>query len=186
MYVSRLGGSRRRCLTCGRLAGPSGFPEQRLGGDWILFCSMGAQPEHYGAPCLGGYGSDLYAIRPDGTGLTRLTRSSAATAAVCVPHSDLSGRARISPSHAIGANRDKARRCCRVRQAYLLRRAPASDDPLLTEDKILRFHPRFGQSSALDGSINMTHCWNRESGRSGVATRKISGATAPQQEKCTR
>jgi hypothetical protein len=36
------------------------------------------------------------------------------------------------------------------------------------------------------GSIKMTDCWNRESGRSGVATRKISGATAPQQEKCTR
>jgi hypothetical protein len=37
---------------------------------------MGAQPEHYGAPCLGGYGSDLYAMRPDGSDVTRLTRSS--------------------------------------------------------------------------------------------------------------
>ena len=76
VYSSRLDGSRRSCLTCGRLPGPSGFPEERRQGDWILFCSMGAQPEHFGAPCLGGYGSDLYAMRPDGSEATRLTSSS--------------------------------------------------------------------------------------------------------------
>jgi hypothetical protein len=75
-YVSRLDDSRRRCLTCGRLPGPSGFPAERPQGDWILFCSMGAQPEHYGAPCLGGFGSDLYVMRANGAQLTRLTRSS--------------------------------------------------------------------------------------------------------------
>lgn len=76
VYVSRLNGSHRRCLTCGRLPGPNGFPEERPEGDWILFCSMGAQPEHYGNPCLGGYGSDLYVVRPNGSQLTRLTASS--------------------------------------------------------------------------------------------------------------
>jgi hypothetical protein len=92
VYNSKLDGSRRRCETCGRLQGPNGFAEQqpqagavsrsdasaraRSPGRWILFCSMGAQPEHYGQPCLGGYGSDLYVMRPDGSRLTRLTRAS--------------------------------------------------------------------------------------------------------------
>ncbi len=75
-YISKLNGAKRRCLTCGRLPGPNGFPEQRPEGDWILFCSMGAQPENFGAPCLGGYGSDLYVMRPDGSRVTRLTRKS--------------------------------------------------------------------------------------------------------------
>jgi hypothetical protein len=76
VYLSRLDGSQSRCLSCGQLRGPNGFPEERPQGDWILFCSMGAQPEHYGAPCLGGYGTDLYVMRPDGTEVTRLTRRS--------------------------------------------------------------------------------------------------------------
>jgi hypothetical protein len=76
VYSSRLNGSRRSCLTCGRLPGPNGFPAQRRQGHWILFCSVGVQPEHFGAPCLGGYGSDLYAIRPDGSDVTRLASSS--------------------------------------------------------------------------------------------------------------
>ncbi|HEY6397381.1 MAG TPA: hypothetical protein VIX82_08015 [Solirubrobacteraceae bacterium] len=73
VYVSHLSGSGIRCLTCGRLPGPNGFPEQQPGGRWILFCSMGAQPQHFGGPCLGGYGSDIYVMRPDGTHVTRLT-----------------------------------------------------------------------------------------------------------------
>lgn len=76
VYLSQLDGSDLRCLTCNRPSGPNGFPEERPNADWILFCSMGAQPEHFGAPCLGGYGSDLYVMRPNGTHLTRLTRSS--------------------------------------------------------------------------------------------------------------
>ena len=76
VYVSRLNGTRRRCLSCGRLPGPNGFPEERPERDWILFSSMGAQPEHYGAPGLGGYGTDLYVMRPNGADVTRLTRSS--------------------------------------------------------------------------------------------------------------
>jgi hypothetical protein len=76
VYRSRLDGSQRRCLSCGRLPGPSGFAEQRPQSDWTLFCSMGAQPEHYGAPCLGGYGTDLYVMRPNGGSVTRLTTTS--------------------------------------------------------------------------------------------------------------
>jgi hypothetical protein len=76
VYLSQLSGAHMRCLTCGRLPGPSGFPAERPQGDWILFCSMGAQPGHYGAPCLGGYGSDIYVMHRDGTHVTRLTASS--------------------------------------------------------------------------------------------------------------
>ncbi len=76
VYMSHLDGSAIRCLTCRRLPGPNGFPQQQPGGGWILFCSMGAQSEHFGAPCLGGYGSDMYVMHPDGSDLTRLTTSS--------------------------------------------------------------------------------------------------------------
>ncbi len=76
VYRSRLNGSRMSCLTCGRQAGPNGFAEERPQGDWILFCSYGAQREHFGAPCLGGYGGDLYVMRPNGTDVTRLTAAS--------------------------------------------------------------------------------------------------------------
>ena len=86
VYTSRLDGSRRRCLTCGRLAGPNGFPQERPEDDWILFCSMGAQPQHFGAPCLGGYGSDLFVMRRDGTRLTRLTQRSDPAGLRSKPH----------------------------------------------------------------------------------------------------
>lgn len=76
VYRSELDGSHRQCLTCGRTPGPNGFAEERPQGDWILFCSYGRQPEHFGVPCLGGYGGDLYVVRPNGTDVTRLTRSS--------------------------------------------------------------------------------------------------------------
>ena len=54
---------RSSCLTCGQ-AGPNGFPQERPEGDWILFCSFRGQTVTFGAPCLGGIGSDLYAVRP--------------------------------------------------------------------------------------------------------------------------
>ena len=76
VYLSRLDGSRMRCLTCGRLPGPNGFAAERTQGDWILFCSEGAQPVDSGGPCYGGWGSDLYAMRPDGSHVTRLTQRS--------------------------------------------------------------------------------------------------------------
>ncbi len=76
VYRSQRSGADDQCVTCGRTRGPNGFAAMRRQGDWILFCSYGDQPEHLGSPCLGGYGGDLYAIRPDGTGATRLTKRS--------------------------------------------------------------------------------------------------------------
>jgi hypothetical protein len=72
VYVSRLDGSRMSCLTCGQ-PGPNGFPQERPEGDWVLFCSFRGQPVTFGSPCLGGFGTDLYAMRPDGSHVTRLT-----------------------------------------------------------------------------------------------------------------
>lgn len=72
VFVSRLDGSRMSCLTCGQ-PGPNGFPEERPQGDWILFCSFRGQTVTFGSPCLGGFGTDLYVMRPDGTHLTRLS-----------------------------------------------------------------------------------------------------------------
>jgi hypothetical protein len=76
VYRSELDGSHGHCLTCGRTRGPNGFAEERPQGDWILFCSFGDQPVHFGMPCLGGYGGDLYVMHPNGTDVTRLTRAS--------------------------------------------------------------------------------------------------------------
>ncbi len=72
VYVSQLDGGGMSCLTCGQ-PGPNGFPQERPEGDWILFCSFRGQPATFGSPCLGGFGTDLYAMRPDGSHLTRLT-----------------------------------------------------------------------------------------------------------------
>jgi hypothetical protein len=76
IYRSKLDGAIRHCLTCGGTRGPNGFAAVRPHGGWILFCSYGDQPEHFGMPCLGGYGGDLYAMRMNGSDVTRLTRSS--------------------------------------------------------------------------------------------------------------
>ena len=76
VYRSQLDGAEQRCITCGKTPGPNGFASERRQGDWILFCSYGDQPEHFGLPCLGGYGGDLYAMRPGGRDVTRLTRGS--------------------------------------------------------------------------------------------------------------
>ena len=59
IYVSTLAGATMSCLTCGQ-PGPNGFPQERPNGDWILFCSFRGQALTFGAPCLGGFGSDLY------------------------------------------------------------------------------------------------------------------------------
>ncbi len=73
VYRSDLDGSHMTCLTCGRVPGPNGFAGERPGGGWILFCSYGDQPLHYGGPGLGGYGGDLYVVRENGSDPTRLT-----------------------------------------------------------------------------------------------------------------
>ncbi len=72
VYVSRLDGAGMSCLTCGQ-PGPNGFPQERPQGDWILFCSFRGQQVTFGSPCLGGFGTDLYVMRPDGSHVTRLT-----------------------------------------------------------------------------------------------------------------
>ena len=72
VYVSHLDGTSASCLTCGQ-PGPNGFPQERPQGDWVLFCSYRDHAVNLGSPCLGGYGSELYAMRPDGTHVTRLT-----------------------------------------------------------------------------------------------------------------
>lgn len=76
VYRARPDGSRQRCLTCRTVAGPNGLPQERPQGDWILFQSYGAQPAHLGSPGLGGYGGDLYVMRPDGSRPYRLTTDS--------------------------------------------------------------------------------------------------------------
>lgn len=73
VYRSGLDGSHMTCLTCGRIPGPNGFAAQRPSGGWILFCSYGDQPLHFGGPGLGGYGGDLYVMRENGSDPTRLT-----------------------------------------------------------------------------------------------------------------
>ncbi len=85
VYVSHLNGTAIRCLTCGQ-PGPNGFPQERAQGDWILFCSWRGQTSTFGAPCLGGIGSDLYVMRPDGTHVTRLTLPGGANEPAGVPY----------------------------------------------------------------------------------------------------
>lgn len=76
VYRARVDGSRQTCLTCTTVAGPNGFAQERPQGDWILFHSYGQQPLHLGGPGLGGYGGDLYVMRPDGSRPHRLTTTS--------------------------------------------------------------------------------------------------------------
>lgn len=76
IYRARPDGSRQVCLTCTTVAGPNGFPQERPQADWILFASYGQQPVHLGGPGLGGFGGDLYVMRPDGTRPYRLTTDS--------------------------------------------------------------------------------------------------------------
>jgi Tol biopolymer transport system component len=76
IYRARTDGSGQTCLTCRTVKGPNGLPDERPQGDWILFESYGQQPVHLGAPGLGGYGGDLYVMRPDGSHPYRLTTDS--------------------------------------------------------------------------------------------------------------
>ncbi len=89
IYRARLDGSDQRCLTCRTVKGPNGLPQERPKGDWILFESFGQQPVHVGGPGLGGYGGDLYVMRPDGSHPYRLTTNS--DPAGGAPYSALAG-----------------------------------------------------------------------------------------------
>lgn len=73
IYRSNLDGSDETCLTCGQ-PGPNGYPLEQPGGEWILFCSWRDREVHIGSPCLGGYGTDLYVMRSDGSDPVALTR----------------------------------------------------------------------------------------------------------------
>jgi WD40-like Beta Propeller Repeat len=76
IYRAHPDGSDQVCLTCKTVEGPNGLPQERPEGDWIMFESFGEQPAHLGAPGLGGYGGDLYVMRPDGSHPYRLTTNS--------------------------------------------------------------------------------------------------------------
>jgi Tol biopolymer transport system component len=72
VYVSRVDGRDRRCLTCTLDAGPNQVPVARPQGDWILFHSWHGKSLTIGGPGFGGLGSEMYVVRPDGSGITRL------------------------------------------------------------------------------------------------------------------
>ena len=76
VYRANLDGSKQRCLSCRTVRGPSGFAQERPQADWIMFHSYGQQPVHTGGPGFGGYGGDLYVMRPDGSHPYRLTTTS--------------------------------------------------------------------------------------------------------------
>jgi hypothetical protein len=77
VYISSFDGSRPRCLTCA-LPPPNNVPTVRPQGDWIIIHSWIGHHFTIGSPGYGGLGSELYAMRPDGTQVTKLTGLSAA------------------------------------------------------------------------------------------------------------
>ena len=78
VYIANLDGTQERCVTCGKLPGPNGVPAVSPDGQWILFHSWNGHHITVGSPGFGGLGSELYVIRPDGSGLTQLTGLDAA------------------------------------------------------------------------------------------------------------
>jgi hypothetical protein len=75
IFTSRLDGTARVCLTCGT-AGPNMVPVAQPHGDWVLYHGWSGHQLTVGAPGFGGMGSDLWAVRADGSGdPVRLTTS---------------------------------------------------------------------------------------------------------------
>lgn len=75
LHTATILGENEVCLTCGQ-PGPNMVAQYRPpNGDWIIFHSHREKTFRIGSPGFGGTGSDLFAIRPDRTGLTRLTTS---------------------------------------------------------------------------------------------------------------
>jgi hypothetical protein len=70
-YEANVNGSDEHCLTC-QLGGENLVPAVRPQGDWILFHSWIGHRLTLGAPGYGGIGSELYAMRPNGTDVTKL------------------------------------------------------------------------------------------------------------------
>ncbi len=75
IYTANLDGSDQVCLTCG-MQGPNMVPVAQPHGKWVLFHSWNGHNLTVGAPGFGGMGSDLWAVRSDGSGEpVRLTTS---------------------------------------------------------------------------------------------------------------
>ncbi|MFL5780080.1 MAG: TolB family protein [Thermoleophilaceae bacterium] len=72
VYMTRRDGSHLRCLTCGQPS-KNNVPAPSPNGRWILFHSWRGHHLTIGSPGYGGMGSALYAMRPDGSHVTRLT-----------------------------------------------------------------------------------------------------------------
>jgi Tol biopolymer transport system component len=72
IYLHNFDGSHVKCLTC-QLPSPNNVPIVRPQGDWILFHSWMGHHIVLGSPGYGGIGSALFAMRPDGSQVTRLT-----------------------------------------------------------------------------------------------------------------
>jgi hypothetical protein len=70
-YEARVNGKDPRCLTC-QLGGENLVPAVRPQGDWVLFHSWIGHHITLGAPGYGGIGSELYAMHPNGTDVTKL------------------------------------------------------------------------------------------------------------------
>jgi Tol biopolymer transport system component len=79
VYIANRDGSGLKCLTC-ELPPPNNVPAVRPQGDWILFHSWMGHHITVGSPGYGGIGSELYAMRPDGSDVTKLYELS--------PHND--------------------------------------------------------------------------------------------------
>src|SRR5207249_9098256 len=72
IYIARIDGSHRKCLTCGQSA-PNGVPQPRPDGKWILYHSWTGEYITLGSPGFGGIGSQLWVMHADGSHRTALT-----------------------------------------------------------------------------------------------------------------
>lgn len=75
LFTARLDGSNEVCLTCGQ-PGANQFAQYSPDGRWVLFHSNRGKTVKLLAPGGGGLGSDIYAMRPDGSQVSRLTLGS--------------------------------------------------------------------------------------------------------------
>ena len=76
IQVANADGSERRCLTCGQTGNNDGVRWRPTVGDAIIFISDRDHPYATGN-AGGGFGQELYAMKPDGSQPTRLTTSDA-------------------------------------------------------------------------------------------------------------
>ena len=74
LFRARLDGAGETCLTCGQ-PGSNQFAHYHPSGRWIMFHSNRGKTFQLFAPGGGGIGSDIYAMRPDGSQPVALTKS---------------------------------------------------------------------------------------------------------------